>query len=108
MLVVYDDYYVLVNMMFQWFSSLVTGNWIVVTDEAMITPIPFVCLALPSSFFVSLIREREPKSKNTTTLLLCCSIILAHPDFYEHGNREQVSDAVHEFTCLDEDRQSDF
>lgn len=49
MLVVYDDYYVLVNMMFQWFSSLITGNWIVVTDEAMMTPIPFVCLALPSS-----------------------------------------------------------
>lgn len=37
MLVVYDDYYVLVNMMFQWFSSFVTGNWIVVTDEAMMT-----------------------------------------------------------------------
>lgn len=58
MLVVYDDYDVVVNMMFQWFSSLVSGNWIVVTDEAMMTPIPFVCLALPSSsFFVAIEKE---------------------------------------------------
>jgi hypothetical protein len=58
MLVVYDDYYVLVNMMFQWFSSLVTGNWIVVTDEAMMTPYPF-CMFGSSifSYFVAIAKE---------------------------------------------------